>query len=976
MNVCFLFSDFITFTHLKKHIILTLRHYFLVVILCFSQTLFGQYPHYFTYDDENGLPSNEVYCIEQDKNGFIWFGSEAGLFRYDGVRYTHFKSPTQKANAFTGLTISQTGKIYGYNFQNQLFILENDELIEIKSDLKKISSMCAGDGAKIWVTHENGVSCYEVITKKWTTYTQYGRKNKFHPEAFSTSVISTGFNEISFLHSWGVGSIKNKKLGNLSIPLFNSQPSGRFSLVKLKDRILVFSTDGNSIFQIKNDQFIPYQDEQLSKILKGKKITRLKFLSDQKLWICTYNGVIKYDVNSKSVEHFYPDISFSDVMLDRENNYWFTTLQTGIIRVPNFDFLVWNKQSNKLFNNDKLTQIELGDDVVYFATVNGFIGELNKFSNEIKLYHIGNNADVQSLEYISSEKSLYFYIGENMYRLQNGRTSIVAEKIAPTKAILNTGNIFLLGTSAGISSHRFNQKWTGERLFKTWTREFVQVNENTVYAATNCGLIRLQRSKSEWKVIDTLLSGQQIQSLSFQNGVTYCITFEGKVYKFDKSLKINYLSKIPINALIYKIKTSQNTAYVATNKGVFYYNLDSKQWNVIDRLSGLASDNVQDFAIDNNTLWIACGKGLQSIKINRELRKYKSHVYLMKNEKSSKLFYAPLDLDYGEKLILYPKASTYSSQGNFEFAYRINGGDWIKLPGSIQKIVIANPPLGKMRIEIKAIDHLGKDSENTIVLTGFVDFPFWQKWWFIGLMLILFIIATLLFVRHRIKKIKQREEDKTMLVKSQLTALKAQMNPHFMYNALNSIQALILKEDTKNSNLYLSKFSHLMRKVLTVSGEEEVSIHEEMEILELYLSLEKLRFGADFEYKIELDPSIDNFNNFIPPLLLQPFVENAIKHGLLHKTGQKSLIISTKEEQQQLLISIRDNGVGRSKSMEINSRQHEKHQSFSTNATQKRIDLFNLYHPSKIQLLIIDHSIFGESTGTEVQLRIDKENVS
>ncbi|KXK43961.1 MAG: signal transduction histidine kinase [Bacteroidetes bacterium OLB11] len=143
------------------------------------------------------------------------------------------------------------------------------------------------------------------------------------------------------------------------------------------------------------------------------------------------------------------------------------------------------------------------------------------------------------------------------------------------------------------------------------------------------------------------------------------------------------------------------------------------------------------------------------------------------------------------------------------------------------------------------------------------------------------------------------------------------MNPHFMYNTLNSIQALILKQDIKNSNLYLSKFSHLMRKVLDVSGRDEISIQEEIEILELYLSLEKLRFGNDFLYKIIISNEVETQAIFLPPLLLQPFVENAIKHGLLHKKGEKQLIIRLEKETNHILCRIKDNGIGRKHSAEI-----------------------------------------------------------
>jgi LytS/YehU family sensor histidine kinase len=196
------------------------------------------------------------------------------------------------------------------------------------------------------------------------------------------------------------------------------------------------------------------------------------------------------------------------------------------------------------------------------------------------------------------------------------------------------------------------------------------------------------------------------------------------------------------------------------------------------------------------------------------------------------------------------------------------------------------------------------------------------------------------------------------------------MNPHFMYNALNSIQALILKKDIKNSNLYLSQFSRLMRKVLEISGKLEISIQEEVETLELYLSLEQLRFGAEFNYEIIVQKDLDAYSCYIPPLLLQPFVENAIKHGLLHKKGDKKLTISFQKEHDTLVCMIKDNGIGRVHAQEIKDRQREAHHSFSTSATQKRIELLNNVNGKNLALELIDLYENDEPSGTLVIMKI------
>jgi LytS/YehU family sensor histidine kinase len=191
-----------------------------------------------------------------------------------------------------------------------------------------------------------------------------------------------------------------------------------------------------------------------------------------------------------------------------------------------------------------------------------------------------------------------------------------------------------------------------------------------------------------------------------------------------------------------------------------------------------------------------------------------------------------------------------------------------------------------------------------------------------------------------------------------------------MYNALNSIQALILNRDIENSNMYLSKFSNLMRKVLDASGKETINLHEEIEILQLYLDLEKLRFGDDLNFSIHINPEMDTYAIHLPAMLLQPYVENALKHGLLHKKGQKQLRISFAKKNQHLLCEITDNGVGRAKSDEIQRRRSKAHHSFATSANEKRLELLNTYGNMRYQVEIIDLYEGTEARGTTVRIEI------
>lgn len=243
----------------------------------------------------------------------------------------------------------------------------------------------------------------------------------------------------------------------------------------------------------------------------------------------------------------------------------------------------------------------------------------------------------------------------------------------------------------------------------------------------------------------------------------------------------------------------------------------------------------------------------------------------------------------------------------------------------------------------------------------------------IWVLLFVFILAA--FVGYKmyefvIKEVEKRNKISVQLIKSQLTALRAQMNPHFMFNALNSIQEFIITSDTKGANKYLSNFSKLTRKVLNNSDKESISLSEEIETLELYLSLEQLRFEDDFEYLIEVEPGIDPDIQIVPPMLIQPFVENAIKHGLLHRKGQKKLGIWFKDSGKDLLCIVQDNGIGRAASTEIQKRNRRGHISKGVSVTKERIDLLNRAHGVYFRVKINDLQKDLNAIGTEVEIKV------
>jgi LytS/YehU family sensor histidine kinase len=197
------------------------------------------------------------------------------------------------------------------------------------------------------------------------------------------------------------------------------------------------------------------------------------------------------------------------------------------------------------------------------------------------------------------------------------------------------------------------------------------------------------------------------------------------------------------------------------------------------------------------------------------------------------------------------------------------------------------------------------------------------------------------------------------------------MNPHFFYNALNTIQAFIFTNDKTRANNYLAKFSKLTRLILENSEKETITLQDEINALQLYLELEKMRFSDTFEFSIQTNENLDSEFIEIPPMLIQPYVENAIKHGLLHLETNRMLKINFTFIDKLLTVTIDDNGVGRKRSGEINSMKHEKPKSFSSKANQSRLEILNKGRTSKIGVEYIDKITGnGVSAGTTVTLTI------
>lgn len=957
---------------------------FVICLLLFPFISFAQYPQYFSYNSENGLPGNEIYSIEQDRQGFIWIGTDAGLYKYNGVRYISYKCPDQKSKSIAGLSVSSSGRLYCYNFQGQLFVLENDSLKELKHPAGKIASpACDGQGNVI-ITHDKGISLYNENTKSWKTYTNFGEEAVYVSRQFTRSAKVNAAKQVRFISTSGLGTLHGNSLSVIPNNDFKKLPLSSLILECWKTTTYIFSSENNSIFKERNGKLELATEGKLNAILKNRKITNVNRLKDDRLWISTYNGMISYDPAIDSCRLFYPGIAFSDCLLDREGNYWFSTLQNGLLRVPQLSYVVWNTEFNSSLKNDKITHVCGHEGHIYFTNINGLVGDLDSKNGSINYYHTGNDADVQCLFYDTDHHCLYFNQSNKMHRLKNAALSAENMYAPSVKSFLVTDHSFLMGSSLGLMTVGKNNDTA---LINTlWTRDlFYDQQAGLVYASTDKGLLKYRFDNDKLSKEKLYFENTQILNSDkdeIQNRL-YVLLSSGSILSINEAGDEKLITALPKTLQANKLKAHAGKLYIATNKGLYVYDTRTGSWKTADQLSGLSSANIQDMYIGDKSLWLATGNGLQQIPFDIQVSTTRALIYNRAIAIGNLKINGNPEFDYGQTLIISPEVSAYSSQGDFQYAYRLKNGEsgWNYLPGNIEKIEIPNIPDGAFELELKAIDHLGRDSENILKLIGYVKPPSWRSWWFYILVSLLILCIAFVFFKYRIKLLRKKQINELKQIQlendlkfSQETALKAQMNPHFLFNVLNSIKGYIYENDKKNAVFYLSGFSDLIRKILIHSSSPEITLQEEIEILKLYVELEAMLIQDNFKYTIEIDDRIDVSNVKIPALLIQPYVENALKHGLRHKKGMKELSVVFKLSLNEncLIIAINDNGIGRKASYRLNSQHTNKHQSFATSATEKRIELLNSNKKNIVSVKIIDHiSDDNEALGTGVILTIN-----
>lgn len=705
--------------------------------------------------------------------------------------------------------------------------------------------------------------------------------------------------------------------------------------------------------------------------------------TDGTLLICTYSGLIRYRPEQDTGDILFPNMAVSDVLFDLEGTIWFSTLQSGLIIVPDAEFREW-KVPGYTTASAGIRQLTFGEGSVFFASVDGCVRRLDLVSGTQHQYCLETQTDFSTLQYNPDNHNIWFATSNQIYILKNGQIRQVHGSIPPVKDLLFLQDAYLMATSFGL----FVQPKSGSPsqrslITSAWTRQLYQTASGEIFAATDEGIKNYmpgQPLASGW-VLCNGLEGQVLGICgNVQGDSVFALAFDGHILRNTADGFVG-LTQIPDGFAAQDIRYWNGCIWVATHAGLLTYQLQRAQWDLHRPGSGLAETDIHKIIFHENLIWLATNAGLRCIPVTPGNVTVNPVLYLrslwIDTVQTSELI--DIQISAGQSLTLVPEVAGYRLGNSFHYGYRILELDtnWISVPGTQEGIGIRAMPAGRFTLEMCVLSHSGLPIGNKIILTGYASPPFWQRWWFYLLLGIAAIALTSLiaWIRIRKERLRQKRDMNRLALEndvrlSRQTALTSQMNPHFLFNVLNSIKAYIYGNDRRLAVQYLDDFAILVRKTLDMSKVATVSLREEIEALRVYIGLEAMMLEGGLTWKINIGEHVDTGEIHIPPLLLQPFVENALKHGLRHLNGEKVLNISFELKNDRLVVTITDNGIGRVAATELNRNRHG-HVPFSTGSALHRIDLLNASRTSSASLEITDLTdANGNASGTRVTITL------
>lgn len=923
------------------------------------------------YGVQDGLASPTIHSIFQDRDGFLWIGTESGLCRYDG---SNFKTFTVKdglqGNEVFGLIQDKKGRIWLQQYKNRIAYIYNGRIYNQQNDTLLGKIKLSGRIMGMTLDKEGNVAFCDASTLYMISDDNKTVKTINSLAGKPLHIAGLGINhagELLLCTSRDLYKVENYQLKY--VKEISPGPHITPTLLTIHPDYIAFA--------LANNKTLIYLDDTTIEYKKPTDLSlKLSAVSDSVFSINTVDGAILYNIKDHSSMKILEHVNVTNVFLDREKNLWLGTVGRGLYKLSSKDIV-----------NDKVSDGG-SNDIYYITKVDGKIIVGN---NNSQIYEYHNGTFISKLKLNSTGKTLYYdKIDRNRLLIATGcdlqiyNKGVLARELylVVLKSINSLDdNNFLLSTHSGAYIVRKNDITITDTIWRRRT-VFATKTGDSVLAGTTTGLYILKKIKGKWIIRDSLLHSSIITSVvKSRDGHLWVATDENGLYCMKNGRTIRHFtdtSGLPSNNAR-TMYVNGDHIWLGTDRGVVKIYPEGFRLQKYSTSDGLPADNINSIYVDGDTVYIGTPEGLCFFNESKIGTTSICNLVLTGVRIADKSVALGNQYFIGrrQRFVIEFSGISFRSEKEMNYRYKINDLDDNWRYTSLNSLELTAMPYGNYNIEIVAINKFGKESAPLNINLN-IPSPFYKSIWFIALFLLLSLGAIFLLYSRWLnsKKLKQfkKLKQEIRLLELEQMALRAQMNPHFIFNCISTMQQLVMENDIENVSRFITSFSDLVRQTLDNAAEPFIPLNEEVKFLTSYLELERIRLEDRFSYAITLSGFTNEDQQCVPNMVIQPFIENAIKHGVRYKENGKGHIqINFAKAPEKLLCTITDNGIGREKAMQLKKHAGTAYVSKGMGITFKRMESLNSLTKGKISVIIDDIRDTGDEVkGTKVVIEFYK----
>ena len=965
----------------------------------------GQTLSYRNLTTKDGLPSNTIYQIKQDKKGFIWIATANGLVRYDGRNFEMYHPKIIRDKAILGMFIDEEDTVWFWNLKGELFFKKDKtpQKFDFKGRNVKIKDFAIDNNGNYYFIDANQ-SIYKSDNQgNIRRISELKRLSNF--AVFDNQIYILRGNSDSFIIEKDIVkraiNTKYTKAGFLWNLNFASNNDNQY---------LIFDGLTNNIYQLNKDGMLTESGfEQYNHLFK-EGIVMTFFDKKQYLLVFTKKTIFIFNNQKRLIRtftHAFGD-QINTILHDREGNYWLSTSEGKIHIISSINFSSKKEFETVQKKKNSITSLMInGNDLLVGLQNNSLlIYALDK--DKERLLSLKHEKEISMI--YKDKKDKIWLVSYDRASLLNEDYSIIAEDIGKGYTIFKSfyshtqKSELLIGTTTGVLNipKDYFKDYISSKYYEEWgtIREKYSVKgiNKRVYSIETIqdefwfgsadGLYYYKNDSARITEIKELQESW-ITNIVNQNDTIWVGTQTDGVFQIiDKKIIKNYneTNGLISNSCKEMVIEDDGIIWVGTNEGINKININTNTIELINDLDGLLSNDITALVVDNNNVYVGTTEGLTSFDKKITTKNtipppiYLSNFQIFENDTILSDNYI---LDYNQDNIrIHFTGVSFRSQGTFTYKYRMLGisEKWIETQTDMASYPILNS--GDYTFEAYAINEDGVESEEPIRIQIHIKTPFWETWWFRALVITAILLIIWGIIATRVNRVRERfdleSEFQQKINDLEMQALQVQMNPHFIFNVLNSIQHYLAINNSEQAMLYLSKFAKLIRLVFEYSKRTTISLTDEISFLKLYVALEKIRFKDKVIINFEIEEQIYTDEIALPPLLIQPMIENCFKHAFLHKEGKGNLSIQFFVEKKFLKCRITDNGIGRKKRGSMKKWKDKNHKSSGLSTTAERLVIW--FRNQNIDNFLDKKELFkitdleneaGEGIGTKVEMTLN-----